>query len=58
MLKSVLLVTAQPENVEPPPGVAHFKPVASALSATKPAILQEQSQRIVLDKRIIPNVDC
>jgi hypothetical protein len=34
----------------PPPlaGVAHFKPVASALSATKSAILQEQSQRIVL----------
>ena len=29
-------------------GVAHFKPVVSALSATKSAILREQSQRIVL----------
>jgi len=32
----------------PPAGAAHLRPVASALSATKPAILQEQSQRIVL----------
>jgi hypothetical protein len=29
-------------------GAAHLSPVVSALSATKPAILQEQSQRIVL----------
>jgi len=31
-------------NPEPPLDATHFKPVASALSAT---ILQEQSQRIV-----------
>jgi len=31
-------------NPAPPAGAAHFRPVASALSAT---ILQEQSQRIV-----------
>jgi hypothetical protein len=35
-------------NPEPPAGAAHLSPVAVALSATKPAILQEQSQRIVL----------
>jgi hypothetical protein len=29
-------------------GACHLRPVASAESATKPAILQEQSQRIVL----------
>ena len=40
-----LLVNLTPAKVEPPAGAAHFKPVASALSAT---ILQEQSQRIVL----------
>ncbi len=33
-------------------GAAHFNPVAVALSATKPAILQEQSQRIVLSTQL------
>jgi hypothetical protein len=37
-------------NAPAPPAAAHFNPVAVALSATKPAILQEQSQRIVLRK--------
>ena len=32
--------------IEPEAGVSHFKPVASALSATN--LIQEQSQRIVL----------
>jgi hypothetical protein len=31
--------------------VSHFKPVAVELSATKSAILREQSQRIVLASR-------
>jgi hypothetical protein len=38
-----LFIALTPTNVALP-GAAHFKPVASALSAT---ILQEQSQRIV-----------
>jgi hypothetical protein len=37
-------------KVIPPPaaGVSHLSPVAVELSATKSAILREQSQRIVL----------
>jgi hypothetical protein len=33
---------------DPPEAACHSSPVAVALFATKPAILQEQSQRIVL----------
>jgi hypothetical protein len=33
-----LLVNLTPAKVEPLAGAAHFNPVASALSATKPAI--------------------
>jgi hypothetical protein len=42
-LKEVVLIKVKPE---PLAGAAHLSPVASALSAT---ILQEQSQRIVLN---------
>ena len=55
------IVVAEPDKfvvdnkvIPPPAGVAHLSPVASALSATKSAILREQSQRIVFDKGIIP----
>jgi hypothetical protein len=54
----LIVVEAEPLNDVPPvfnnvklgfdPGVAHLSPVASELSATKSAILREQSQRIVL----------
>ena len=40
--------TTAPIKVGVLEGVSHFKPVAVELSATKSAILQEQSQRIVL----------
>jgi hypothetical protein len=52
-----VFVTLTPEKALEA-GAAHFKPVASALSATKPAILQEQSQRIVVDRGIIPMLKC
>jgi hypothetical protein len=42
--------TDTPTKVGVLEGAAHLSPVASAESATKPAILQEQSQRIVLRK--------
>jgi len=46
---SVFAVDTTCNTLPPPPaGAAHLSPVAVALSATKPAILQEQSQRIVL----------
>jgi hypothetical protein len=50
MLETVVPIVVLDIKVNPPPvaGVSHFKPVAVELSATKPAILQEQSQRIVL----------
>jgi hypothetical protein len=35
-------------KLAPPAAACHVSPVASALSATKSAILREQSQRIVL----------
>jgi hypothetical protein len=45
---SVLAVLTTCKTLPPPAAAAHLSPVAVELSATKPAILQEQSQRIVL----------
>jgi hypothetical protein len=41
----VASLCANQAGLEEPAGVAHFKPVLSALSATN--LIQEQSQRIV-----------
>jgi hypothetical protein len=51
----VVVVVVAPttcKTLPPPEAAAHFKPVASALSATN--LIREQSQRIVLDTGIIP----
>jgi hypothetical protein len=53
MVVEVVVVALTTCNTFPPAaGAAHFNPVAVALSATKPAILQEQSQRIVLSTQL------
>jgi hypothetical protein len=49
LVVNVVVVPSTTCSTFPPAATAaHLSPVAVALSATKPAILQEQSQRIVL----------